>query len=127
MKKLALTVSILALSMGMPLIGCKSTGETGGYNPATGNLSATLDGSLDRVHQATLAAAKEMGYTVKTDRMDAMNGEITVRDATNKDTDIHLKRLTDRTTEVTIDQEPVTGSESKARMFFDKIRSRTGG
>jgi hypothetical protein len=127
MKKLALTVSILAISMGMPLVGCKSAGETGGYNPATGNLSATVDGSLDRAHSATLSAAKEMGYTVKTDRVDAMNGEVTVRDATNKDTDIHLRRLTDRTTEITIDQEPVTGSESKARMFFEKIRSRMGG
>jgi hypothetical protein len=127
MRKLGLAVSILALSMGVPLAGCKSAGETGGYNPATGNLTATMDGSLERVHTATVAAAKDMGYNVKTDRKDATQGEVSVTDAANKTIDIHLRRVTDRTTEVTIDQEPVMGSESKARMLFDKIRSRTGG
>jgi hypothetical protein len=120
-------VLVMGLGAGFaPLAGCQTPGEPGRYNTMTGNYSGTFDASLEKVHEATLSAMKELGYNVSRDTMNTGTGdkaEVVVRDAAHHDIEIRMKRTTDQVTELTIGQGAFTGSESRARLMFDRIRS----
>jgi hypothetical protein len=88
-------------------------------------MSGTLTASLDNAYRSTLAALRDMGYQVENDRMDANEAVIEARDAERHSVKVVLKKTTDRTTDLRIDQGVFTGSASRARLLFDKIRSNT--
>jgi len=125
MRKFGIIVTMAAAALSMGLAGCSSGDKatSGSYSTVTGNLSGTLDATLDRSYDATKTAVADMGFRVKKDNRDAMQAVIEARDAADHNIEITLKKLTDRTTNVTIGQNPVTGKESTARMLLDKIKS----
>jgi len=118
-------IPALVLSAGMPIVGCQSTGEAGSYNTLSGNMAGTLSTPLEDAHKATIAAIQDMGYRIEKDNMDAMEAVVKAKDAADHSIDVKLKKSSDKTTEVTINQSVFTGSESKARLLFDKIRAHT--
>lgn len=122
MRSLTIIASALTLSVGAALCGCSTEGEAGGYNHVTGNMTGTLNAPLDQAHSAAVAAAKDMAFQVTKDSSDAMQSVVAVKDANDHTIDIRLKKVTDKTTEVTINQGIFTGSESEAKTLFDKIK-----
>ena len=128
MRKIGIIVSAAALALGLGVAGCASgdMGTTGSYSTVTGNLTGTVDANLDRAYSAAKAAVSDMGFRVKKDQKDMTQAVIETRDAADHNIDITLKPLTDKTTNVTIGQNPVTGKESTARMLLDKIKSHVG-
>src|SRR4051812_24804237 len=120
MNKFSIILTAAALTLGAGLAGCNSSGSknaaSGTYNAVTGNLSSTLDVNLDRSYNAAKAAVSDMGFKVRKDQKDVTQALLQVRDAADHNIDVTLKPLTDRTTTVTINQNPVTGSESTARL-----------
>lgn len=126
MRAWKILIPSLALACGLPMAGCQSTnGESGGYNTLSGDMNGTLSTSLENAHSAAVAAINDMGYRVEQDNMDATEAVIKTKDAADHAINIKLKKVTDRTTDVTIDQSVFTGSASKARLLFDKIRGHT--
>ncbi|MEX2217495.1 MAG: DUF3568 family protein [Phycisphaerales bacterium] len=126
MRSLPIVVSVLALSVGAALPGCKTDSSTGTYNTVTGNLNNTIEADLNRTFEATRAAVRDIGFRETKANKDALQAVVLAKDATDSTIEINLKKLSDRATEVTIDQTVMMGNESKARLLFDKIREHAG-
>jgi uncharacterized protein DUF3568 len=125
MRSVGMVVSVLALSVGAGVAGCKSTnGGTGTYNAVTRDLSSTVEAPLDRTFQATRDAVRDMGFRETKANKDATTGVVQAKDAGDHTIEVRLRRASDRVTELTIDQGMLTGQEDKGRMLLDKIKSR---
>ena len=93
-----------------------------GYAYVKGDLKSTEGASLDKTWNATLLAMKEMSYPVIKQGKDAIAGELTARNASNKEVYIYLKKLSDTATEVSI-RVGTFGDEQASITILTKIKS----
>jgi hypothetical protein len=120
----ALTVATASLA---GLAGCSTTPAGNGtaeisWNRITGRLSTTVDGNLDKAHNAAVAASGDMQYTIVEQSKDVLKGIVKTK-ADKSGINVVLDKRTENSTDVTVDVGPA-GSETAARTFLEKIRAR---
>lgn len=87
----------------------------GGVAWVKGELEEEFNLPLSRVHQATLAALKEIELPVKEEKKDKLISEITSQFADGKDIWIHIRSLAESSTKIKI----------RVGIFGDKSRTHT--
>ena len=127
MKKFPLS---LLLAAGLSLCslahtGCVAVAAAGAGAGAVayvrGELSDTLEASLDRSVRASNAAITGLQFAKVSERKDALNAVIIARTAEDKKVEIRLIKIGDKSTEVKI-RVAVFGDEVIARAVLDRIR-----
>lgn len=114
-------VAALAIPLGLP--GCSSSPPpaAGTFNAVTRELEATLDAPIDRAFAAGERAVKDMKFEVSSARSDALVGVIRASMADGTAVHVELKKVTDRTTLVTI-KIGTLGDQAVSRSLLDQIR-----
>jgi len=117
-----LLTSLLAAGAGCAVlvVGGAAAAGAGGYAYVNGESKATEAASLDRTWNATLAAMKDLEFPVTSQRKDALQAELTARNASDKKIAIQLKKVSDSATEIHI-RVGTFGDETVSRVIFDKI------
>jgi hypothetical protein len=118
---MALTVLLLASGSGCAVVVVGGA-AVAGYAYVKGDLKSTEGASLDKSWNATLLAMKEMSYPVTKQGKDAIAGELTARNASNKEVYIYLKKLSDTATEFSI-RVGTFGDEQASITILTKIKS----
>ena len=110
--------------------GCAAVLLTGGAAAGAGavayvrgELQSTEAADLDKVWAATLAAMSDLEFAVTAREKDALSGRVIARGAGDKKTQVDLKRLGDRQTEVRI-RVGFLGDETMSRQVLDRIKKR---
>jgi hypothetical protein len=121
----SIATALLALAA---LTGCSSTPAAPGvsastYNQLTGNLTTTLDATLDRAWASAKSTVEELQFRPGTSTKDALTGILTAKTADNTEVKIRLEQRTQSTTDVTVGVGPF-GKEATARLILGKIRSK---
>ena len=121
----ALMASLLTLMSGCVLfvVGAAAGAGVAGYAWVNGEIKATESASLDRTWNATLAAMKDLEFPVVSQAKDALEADLTVRNASNTSINITLKKLDNASTEIRI-RVGTFGDESLSRTILNKINSR---
>ncbi|MGO9584842.1 MAG: DUF3568 family protein [Limisphaerales bacterium] len=126
--KLMITVTMAALLVfgsGCILFvaGAAAGAGVGGYAYVNGEVKATESASLDRTWDATLAAMKDLEFPVTEQAKDALEANLTARNASNTSISVKLKNLSNASTEIRI-RVGTFGDESLSRTILNKINSR---
>ena len=121
---MALAVSLLASGSGCALfvVGGVAAAGAAGYAYVKGDLKSTEGASLDKTWNATLLAMKEMSFPIIKQGKDGIAGELTARNANNKEVYIYEKKLSDTATEVSI-RVGTFGDEQASITILTKIKS----
>jgi Protein of unknown function (DUF3568) len=121
---IGVTAMLLAAGSGCALfvVGGAAAAGAGGYAYVKGEVKSTEGASLDRAWQATLAAMKDLEYTVTKQGKDALAGELTARNAIGKEIYIYEKKVSDTATEISI-RVGTFGDEAVSRTILMKIKS----
>jgi hypothetical protein len=128
MRKLAkpLILSVLLATM-MLSTGCWFLiGAAGGVAGAQflGSRANSLEAvSLPRLHDASVAALKELKLVIIEDAEDGMVGKIMAMTADDKEVRVKLDRISPETTEVTVSV-GVMGDKSRAQQILNAIREK---
>jgi hypothetical protein len=119
-----LMASLLALTNGCFLfvVGAAAGAGAAGYAYVDGEEKATESASLDRTWNAALAAMKDLEFPVTDQAKDALEANLTARNASNTNISIKLKNLSNTSTEIRI-RVGMFGDESLSRIILDKINS----
>ena len=121
-----LMVSLLALTSGCVLVVGAAAGVAG-YAWVDGEAKATEAASLNRTWDASLAAMKDLEFTVTEKSKDALAGNVTAQTADNKTVKIKLKYISNTSTEIRI-RVGTFGDENLSRTILNKINGHlTGG
>ena len=125
--KLLITVlmaSLLALVSGCALfvVGAAAGAGAAGYAWVNGEIKTTESASLDRTWNATLAAMKDLEFPVTSQAKDALEANLTARNASNTSISVKLKNLSNASTEIRI-RVGTFGDESLSRTILNKINS----
>ena len=88
-----------------------------------GALEKVVDAPLDRVGKAATAAVNEMKFLDVTSKVDAIEGEITARTAQDTRITILLKKVTPKTTKISI-RVGVFGDEAVSNQIFEAMQKR---
>jgi hypothetical protein len=124
-----LMASLLALTSGCFLfvVGAAAGGGAAGYAWVNGEVKTTEGSSLNQTWDASLAAMKDLEFTVTEKSKDALSGYVTAQTADNKTIKINLKYITNTSTEIRI-RVGTFGDESLSRIILGKINNHlTGG
>jgi hypothetical protein len=118
-----LMASLLAFGSGCLLFVAGAAAGAGavGYAYVNGEVESTEAASLSRTWDASLAAMQDMQYTVTSKAKDALEGNLTARNANNTEIKIKLKYVSNTATEVHIRVGKI-GDETLSRAILDKIR-----
>jgi hypothetical protein len=87
-----------------------------------GEIQSTEAASLSRTWNATLAALKDLEFPVVSQTKDALEGNVTARNAKNTTIKIKLKYVSKTATEIRI-RVGTFGDESLSHTILDKINS----
>ncbi len=101
------------------LVGGGAAVGAGGYAYVRGELKSTQGASFDRMWNATQAAMKDLGYVASEETKDIFKGQLIARTAENKKISLHLKRLSDNSTEMRI-RVGIFGDEALSRLILEK-------
>jgi len=126
---MALIASLLALGSGCALfvVGAAAGAGAAGYAWVDGEIKTTEGSSLNQTWDASLAAMKDLQFTVTDKSKDALSGYLTAQTADNKTIKINLKYISNTSTEIRI-RVGTFGDESLSRIILNKINSHlTGG
>ncbi len=93
----------------------------GTYAYATGALSATLDGTVERVAAATKAAFEELKLAEANVKSDALLGEGKAKFADGTSVKVDIKRISDKTTEIRI-RVGTFGDKALSVQVYDAIK-----
>ena len=117
--------SLLMLNSGCALfvVGAAAGAGAGGYAYVNGEIKSTESASLDRTWSATLAAMKDLEFPVTSQTKDALEANLTARNASDKKIGIKLKKVSETATEIRI-RVGTFGDESISRIILDKIHKR---
>lgn len=74
----------------------------GTYAYIRGEMKGNENASLDRTWSATLAAMKDMEFTVSTQQKDSLQARLIARTALDKKIEINLTKISDNLTEISI-------------------------
>jgi hypothetical protein len=126
--KLLITVlmaSLLTLMSGCVLfvVGAAAGAGVAGYAWVNGEIKTTESASLDRTWNATLAAMKDLEFPVTSQAKDALEADLTARNASNTSINIKLMKMDSASTEVHI-RVGTFGDESMSHAILNKINSR---
>jgi hypothetical protein len=126
--KLMMTVllaSLLALGNGCILFvaGAAAGAGVGGYAYVNGEVASTESASMTQTWNATLAAMKDLEFPVTSQAKDALEANLTARNASNTSITIKLKNLSSTSTEIRI-RVGTFGDEALSRTILNKISSR---
>jgi hypothetical protein len=121
---LMLVAAALAAGAGcaVVVVGGAAAVGAGTYAYVNGEFKATESASLDRTWDATLAAMKTLEFPVTSQKKDALQAELTVRNSADQRIQIKLKKLSESATEVRI-RVGTFGDEPLSRLIFDKIHA----
>jgi hypothetical protein len=124
----ALAASLLAFGSGCVLFvaGAAAGAGVAGYAWVDGEIKTTEAASLNRTWDATLAAMQDLQFPVVTHAKDALEGEVTARNAKNTSIKIKLKYISNTSTEIRI-RVGTFGDESLSRTILSKINSHLQG
>jgi hypothetical protein len=121
----ALMVSLLALTNGCILVVGAAAGVAG-YAYVDGEIKTTEAASLNQSWDASLAAMKDLEFTVTEKSKDALSGNVTAQTADNKTVKIKLKYISNTSTEIRI-RVGTFGDENLSRTVLNKINSHLKG
>ena len=125
--KLLLTVllmaSLLAFGSGCILFvaGAAAGAGVAGYAWVNGELESTEAASLSRTWEASLAAMQDLQFPVTSQAKDALEGNLTARNAKNTEIKIKLKYVSNTSTEIHI-RVGTFGDETQSRAILSKIK-----
>ncbi|MGE5608167.1 MAG: DUF3568 family protein [Bacillota bacterium] len=120
---------VLAGVLGLILVtqsGCliaaaaAGTGATVAY--VKGDLDANVDASPQRTVEATNAAVKDLGFVLVSSNGSAADGEVIARTATDKRVKVTMKRLSEKSSKVTI-RVGTWGDEAISVQVLEKIKA----
>ena len=120
-----LMASLLGFVNGCALfvVGAAAGAGAAGYAYVNGEIKTTESASLDRTWNATLAAMKDLEFPVTSQAKDALEANLTARNASNTSINIKLKKLDNASTEIRI-RVGAFGDEPMSRVILNKINSR---
>jgi hypothetical protein len=125
--KLLMTVllmaSLLVFGSGCILFvaGAAAAAGAGGYAYVNGEITSTEAASLNRTWDASLAAMRDLQFPVTSQVKDALEGNLTARNAKNTEIKIRLKYVSNASTEVHI-RVGTFGDETLSQTILNKIR-----
>jgi len=124
----AVMMSLLTLTNGCFLfvVGAAAGAGAAGYAWVDGEVKTTEAVSLNQTWDASLAAMKDLEFTVTDKSKDALSGSVTAQTADNKTIKINLKYISNTATEVRI-RVGTFGDESLSRTILGKINSHLPG
>jgi hypothetical protein len=116
--------SLLAFGSGCILFvaGAAAGAGVGGYAYVNGEEKTTESSSLNQTWNATLATMKDLEFPVTSQSKDALEGELTARNASNTNISIKLKNLSNNSTEIRV-RVGTFGDEAMSRTILNKISS----
>jgi hypothetical protein len=125
--KLLMTVlmaSLLALTSGCFLfvVGAAAGAGAAGYAWVDGEVKTTEGFSMNQTWDASLAAMKDLEFTVTDKSKDALSGFLAAQSADNKTIKINLKYISKTSTEIRI-RVGTFGDENLSRIILNKINS----
>jgi hypothetical protein len=117
------SLSLLLFTQGCLLFvaGGAAAAGAGGYAYVKGEAVSTETVTLDRAWNASLAAMKDLEFPVTSQKKDALQAELTARDASDKKITVSLKKVSEKSTEIHI-RVGTFGDESLSRVILDKIK-----
>jgi hypothetical protein len=120
-----LMASVLAFGNGCLLLGLGAAAGAGagGYAWVNGEITTTESASLNQTWNATLAAMKDLEFPVTDQAKDALEANLTARNASNTSISIKLKNLSNASTEIRI-RVGTFGDKSLSCTILNKINSR---
>jgi hypothetical protein len=125
--KLLITVlmaSLLLLTNGCFLfvVGAAAGAGVAGYAYVDGEEKATVSASMNQTWNASLAAMKDLEFPVTDQAKDALEANLTARNASNTNISIKLKNLSNTSTEIRV-RVGTFGDEALSRTILNKINS----
>jgi hypothetical protein len=120
-----LLASLLAFVSGCALfvVGAAAGAGVAGYAYVNGEEKTTESASLNRTWNATLEAMKDLEFPVTSQTKDALEANLTARNASNANISIKLKNLSNTSTEIRI-RVGTFGDEALSRTILNEINSR---
>ncbi|MFZ0826827.1 MAG: DUF3568 family protein [Verrucomicrobiia bacterium] len=123
--KLLMTVlmaSLLSLTNGCFLfvVGAAAGAGAAGYAWVDGEVKTTEGFSMNQTWDASLAAMKDLQFTVTSQSKDALQGDVEARDASNTSISVKLKYVSNTSTEIRI-RVGTFGDENMSRIILNKI------
>ena len=121
-----LMASLLTLTNGC-ILAVGAAAGVAGYAWVDGEAKATEAASLNQTWDATLAAMKDLEFTVTEKSKDALSGNVTAQTADDKTVKVKLKYISKTSTEIRI-RVGTFGDENLSRTILNKINGHlTGG
>lgn len=116
-------MSAIAAGCAVVVVGGAAAAGVGTYAYVNGECKATEAASLDRTWTATLAAMKALEFPVTSQTKDALQAELTARNASDKKITVKLKKLSDSVTEIRI-RVGTFGDEVISQAILNKIKEQ---
>lgn len=120
---LAICGSALALCSALPACADLAPPAAARAAYVNGDLQAVLEGSPEKVVQASEAALKELEVPIVSRDASAVDGKVVGRTTLQRKIDISVHRETETTSKVSI-RVDTFGDEAFSRQILDKIRSK---
>ena len=125
--RIVLYVALAALAVGASgcllfVAGAAAGAGVGTYAYVSGELETSEAVKLSKAYNATLAAMKDLSYTVTEKQINALDGKVVARAAGDKRIQVTLKKTSDTVTRIDI-RVGTFGDETLSRHILDKIKS----
>ena len=120
-----LMAAFLAFGTGCALfvVGAAAGAGAAGYAWINGEVEATLGASMNRTWDASLGAMQDLQFPVTSQAKDALEGNLTARNAKNTEIKIKVKYISNNSTEIYI-RVGTFGDQEQSRIILDKIKAR---
>ena len=102
--------------------GALVAGGVAGYSYVNGELTITAGATMNEAYSASVAAMDDLQFTVTGKSKDALEGQITARNASNTAISIKLKYVSNTATEIRI-RVGTFGDKTVSDMILEKIKS----
>jgi len=127
----AAILALAAATLAGAFNGCASgsTAEGTEYSYRVNELIASVPYSIEDVHQAAeYVMSEEMGWVIEESAVDAFDGRVFARGASDNLRRVRLERKGDRLTEVRINiADGPLGDETRSRAVMSRIEERLSG
>ena len=112
---------LLQTGCALLLVGGGAAAGVGGYAYVKGELKAVERTSLDKAWEASVAAMKELQFSIASQSKDYLTGHLTARTAQDKKIAIDIKALPNGSTEIRI-RVGTFGDEALSLVIVDTIK-----
>ena len=112
----------MAGSAGCLAVAAGAVAGIGTYAYVKGELKSTFEAGIERTYAAARKAVDQLGFTVKQEGKDALEGRIVAHQADGTEVKINLTRKGENLTEVGV-RVGTFGNESHSRIIMDKIKA----